>query len=695
MAEVELPVLSPPDVQPSPPQASQSPQPLTPRHPFRCSVCLKRFTRHENLKRHSHRHRSENEGKIYSCEHCSRTFARSDLRRRHIRKQHPEVPPDPSRTRLKAGSAAPIASSTTSGCSGSTQSDIPIDTSRLPFSFDLGDWDTSLLSGRNHAGGTDPKDTSYVTQVKSPHISSNHPSFSIESLLASPLEALGPSSAHIELTSGECDKTPGTLSLPVWVDCVIEDFSPHNDYNRRHSFLGPRTPSRTSSFSPEIVITQSIMELGISLFFSNLSAFFPFIHQPTFDTSSVPEYLVMAMLSVAIQFAETELEGPKLAAYCFHRGCRLIDEAEQSESDDGKGGLKLHMIQAYLLLEIHALCFARGAESCWGLRFHHRLTELARVGGLGDPYPPQPIDKGDLNALWRQFVRAETHKRTLYAAYHLDTLWYHTLSVPRGISHLEIKVDLPCSEAAWTIPTAAEWAFYGLVTDPSNSPTRYLGAIRMCMSPDAAERGMSFGTYGCLAMILYALSGVREMSGWSTVTGQVPIERFDTLYAALAAVEPIVSKEEDTSPLFILTQATWHMAMIDLLLWSPSHTNGVVELNLEAAVAAIARLSNSGISFSSPSVAQTVDRHIRWFLIYLDRTHEVSQEAPWMAIYAFKAVLIAYQQVLSGSDKPLNTLGLTDSAALLEWIRNVFAKRRGWSVGKIVLDSLGELSNEQ
>ncbi|OCF39364.1 hypothetical protein I317_06849 [Kwoniella heveanensis CBS 569] len=682
MAEVEtLPVLSPLDAQPALPPAAPSPQPLTPRHPFRCSVCLKRFTRHENLKRHSHRHRSENEGKIYSCEHCSKTFARSDLRRRHIRKQHPEVTPNTARTPSIDGSIVLGASSTVSGGGGSTQGDAVIDASRLPFSFDLSGWDSCILSNHYHPGDANLDHTSCSTQSKPNETSTHHPSFSIESLLASPIEG---------------DDLVYTRYLTVSANRNAEDLSPGANRVCRPSTLGPRTSPQASSSTSDVVISQSIIQSGISLFFTNISAFFPFIHQPTFDLSTVPEYLVMAMLSVSIQFAEAEEhEGSKLAAYCFHRSCKLIDEAEQKDDDDGKGGLKLHMIQAYLLLEVHALCFARGPESCWGLRFHHRLTELARIGGLGDPYPPQPVDKGDLNALWRQFVRAETHKRTLYAAYHLDTLWYHTLSVPRGISHLEIKVDLPCPEAAWTIPTAAEWAFHGLVTETSHSPTRYLGAIRMCLSADATEKGVSFDTYGCLAMILYALSGVREMSGWSTVTGQVPIERFDTLYAALAAVEPIVSKQEDTSPLFILTQATWHMAMIDLLLWSPSHTNGVVELNVEAAMAAIARLSNSGISFSSPSVAQTVDRHIRWFLTYLDKTHEVSREAPWMAIYAFKAVLVAYQQVLSGNHKPLDALGLPDSAALLEWIKEVFARRRGWSVGKIALDSLEELDHRQ
>ncbi|WVW81218.1 hypothetical protein I302_103209 [Kwoniella bestiolae CBS 10118] len=659
-------------------QAQISPQPPTPLHPFQCTVCLRRFTRHENLKRHAHRHRKPDEEVKYACTHCNKVFARSDLRRRHIRKQHPEFAPSPLPSK-KSSSNVNIEITPTP----ITHSNVPLPSASSddfnggfhhpaqPFSFDFNTLESGFSASTS--GHVEKPNSEKAYQVP--------PSFDIESLLTSRLSEATANAANSGIN--------------------LSGLSPDFTYDRRPSTVGPR-PSPPTSFNTEILLSQSTIERGISLYFEKIAGFFPFIHQPTFQIATTPEYLLMAMLCVSLQFIQptpsspteaVEESGHKLAKYCFYRSLRLLDAVEQNE-DDSRGGLKLFMIQAYLMLEVHALCFARGSESSWGLRFHHRLTELARVGGLGDPYPPQQVDKGDLNALWRQFIKAESHKRTLYAAYHLDTLWYHTLSVPRGISHLEIKLDLPCPEAAWTVDSAAEWAFYGLVNDQMQNPTRYLNAIRICLSPDAAEKVSCLDTYGCLALILYMLSGVREMSGWSTVTGKVPIERFETLYASLVAFESIIQKEDDTSPLFILMKATWHIAMIDLLLWSPSHTNGVVEINLEAALAAVARLSNSAITFSSSSVAATVDHHLRWFLLYLDKTQDVTMEAPWIAIYSFKAVLIAYQQVLSGNNDPLDTLGLSDSDQMLDWIKGIFEKRSYWSVGKIVLDSLGELDHD-
>ncbi|WWD06381.1 hypothetical protein V865_004471 [Kwoniella europaea PYCC6329] len=676
----------------SPQTAHISPQPPTPLHPFQCTVCLRRFTRHENLKRHAHRHRKPEEEVKYACNHCNKVFARSDLRRRHIRKQHPEFAPSPLPSQ-RSNSQSNINGNVNTDISpiSTTHNNVPLPSTdgddhqgdvRQPnhsFNFALGQIDTSFVpttSRQNERAVLESgSDMSKGYQVP--------PSFDIESLLTSRLSEATANAAMSGMN--------------------LSGLSPDFTYDRLHSTVGPRT-SPPSSFITEIFLSQSTIENGISLYFDKIAGFFPFVHQPTFEIATTPEYLLMAMLCVSLQFTQSqpnptspteavEESGYKLAKYCFYRSCRLLDSVEQNE-DDSRGGLKLFMIQAYLLLEVHALCFARGSESSWGLRFHHRLTELARVGGLGDPYPPQQVDKGDLNALWRQFVKAESHKRTLYAAYHLDTLWYHTLSVPRGISHLEIKLDLPCPEAAWTVNSAAEWAFYGLVNEQMQNPTRYLNAIRICLAPEAAEKVSGLDTYGCLALILYLISGVREMSGWSTVTGKVPIERFEALYASLVAFESIVQKQDDDSPLFILMKATWHMAMIDLLLWSPSHTNGVVEINLEAALAAVARLSNSAITFSSSSVAATVDHHLRWFLTYLDKTQDVTKEAPWMAIYSFKAVLIAYQQVSSGNNDPLDTLGLSNSDDMLEWIRGIFEKRPYWSVGKIVLDSLGELDHD-
>jgi hypothetical protein len=89
-----------------------------------------------------------------------------------------------------------------------------------------------------------------------------------------------------------------------------------------------------------------------------------------------------------------------------------------------------------------------------------------------------------------------------------------------------------------------------------------------------------------LIIILFLLSSARELSGWTTMTGRLCFERFDALNASLLAFEPLVEKFSDEDPMAVLMKSTWHMVMIELLHWSHTHTNGVVEASLDAAFAA-------------------------------------------------------------------------------------------------------------
>ncbi|WVW81040.1 hypothetical protein I302_103031 [Kwoniella bestiolae CBS 10118] len=659
--------------------------------PFQCMICSRRFTRHENLKRHSLLHRPSDKNTKFSCFYCIKVFARRDLRKRHIKKQHPDQPTTPK----DKDNISPPKQDDIVGTSIDMDLDIPtqIDslssqpTQQQPFSYDLSQLDSTIF----------PPSSSSSAPYQ-PNSNSNLSASGSYSQSLRPNETLSSNSGTIptqEMFRIESLLTQPPLSMMEGYDQFQADHSAstyYNSTNRRPSTVTSRTSPLSSSSTADIFLSQDTVDKGVSLFFKHVSGYFPFLHRPTFSIAQTSEYLLMAILSVSMQFSEDETEGSRIAKYCFTRGRKLLDAMEQNDQELDHGAFKLDVIQSYLLLEIHALMFSAGTDSSYGLRMHNRLIELARTGGLTDPYPTQSANSGDLETLWRQYVKAESHKRTLYAAYHLDVLWYHTLSVPRTISHLEIKHDLPCSEDIWHVTTSSEWAYRTLINDQQQqSSQRYLTAVRSCLTPNQSLDMSAFDAHGSLVVILFLLSSVREMSGWSTMTGKVCIERFEALHASLTAFEPVVQSNIDSSPMSVLMQATWHTAMIELLLWSPSHTNGVVERSLEAALAASARLSNSSTTFSSPMVAASVDRHLNWFLTYLDTKMDVSDEAPWMAIFAFKAVLIAWQLVKAGCIETLNNVTPRDSSEMLDWIKDVFERRRNWKVAKIIVNSLDEL----
>ncbi|KAI1389946.1 fungal-specific transcription factor domain-containing protein [Hypoxylon trugodes] len=58
--------------------------------PFSCPACPSRFTRQENLNRHTASVHRKSNRRPFPCPLCDVSFSRSDLRKRHIRKCHPQ-----------------------------------------------------------------------------------------------------------------------------------------------------------------------------------------------------------------------------------------------------------------------------------------------------------------------------------------------------------------------------------------------------------------------------------------------------------------------------------------------------------------------------------------------------------------------------------------------------------------------------
>lgn len=141
-----------------------------------------------------------------------------------------------------------------------------------------------------------------------------------------------------------------------------------------------------------------------------------------------------------------------------------------------------------------------------------------------EPLPVQP-QATDLDTLWRQFVRAESHKRTAYGTYQCDAMWYQTFSRPRLVSHLEIKHDLPCPEEQWQAKTPEEWAHASLLKP--FKPIRYIDAIRATLKPESSAELAAFGSSGLLCVLLFILTSVREVSGWATMSGRLCADRFE------------------------------------------------------------------------------------------------------------------------------------------------------------------------
>lgn len=137
--------------------------------------------------------------------------------------------------------------------------------------------------------------------------------------------------------------------------------------------------------------------------------------------------------------------------------------------------------------------------------------------------PLPPTMPADLDSLWREFIKSESHKRTLLALHMLDSTWYQLLSCPRLISHLEVKHDMPSEE--WRTRSSAEWAHKRLSPNRAPPPIRYCDAIKRVLNP-SPEAGPIPPAYFTVGVVHFLTSSLREVSGWSAMSGLVSSERF-------------------------------------------------------------------------------------------------------------------------------------------------------------------------
>lgn len=140
----------------------------------------------------------------------------------------------------------------------------------------------------------------------------------------------------------------------------------------------------------------------------------------------------------------------------------------------------------------------------------------------------------------------------------------------------------------------------------------------------------------------------------------------------------------------VQAEVLFRVAMIDLLMWAPSHTSGIVETSLNTAIAAAAYLGTR--PFSVPAdLMEPLESHINWFLAYLEQDVDYQREPPWVTMYAFRAVLVGLELIRGGSLAPREDLGFIDFESMLVWARDAFGKRSRWEVGRLIVQNLDQL----
>ncbi|PSN73776.1 hypothetical protein BS50DRAFT_195633 [Corynespora cassiicola Philippines] len=676
--------------------------------PYECPTCHSRFTRHENLKRHAALHTRSRDDASLACDFCHATFSRPDLRHRHLKRKHPDQEAlwsskRPRRSpRSPSDAAHPRANPLVCQSQSPSQSHADANADTRPA------FQPRSPSDESEVDPDCPGPDHPVVALPSPTPGSSQPSVSHTTPPASPPPD------HSDCLSLMIPDTNTTCMDPAMVPFLepAVPFDPHLhpatthlasfgthlanfifDHNTPDKVLPVHLPSAPGEWHPSpLQVAQ-----GCSLFFDHVSHFVPFLHCPTFDSTQVDRHLLLAMLCLAYQHGEDPecahlpSSGEALSVRCFHRARALIAIEERKPEEPAR---YLSMVQAYLLVQVYVMMYLCGDDSTYGLKTHSKMISLSRAGGLVQPISTQPAATSDLASLWRQFIKVESHKRTLYAVHQVDTLWYQFLSIPRSLSHLEIKHDLPCPEEYWTAPSSVEWAHRRLTARQSSSQVQYSDAVRRFLSSEPGLDSIpDFDPYGAINLTQFLISSAREISGWSTMTGMLSLERLAPLRSSLLALGPFIRSQPETAKpqQSALCEATWHTAMIEMQMWSPSHTGGIVEGSIDALLYQLTYLPPCSDFLCANDTAQSIQPHIDWFLAYLDHLLSPDSEAPWTTLYAYKAFMIAWQLLHAGIVGAMQVVRVHNSGEALEWARKVFQRRQRWQLGKIIMTCLDTL----
>ncbi|KAJ5537453.1 hypothetical protein N7513_010639 [Penicillium frequentans] len=687
--------------------------------PFQCVICQRRFTRHENLKRHATLHSRLPSEASLPCPFCQVKFSRSDLRHRHIRRKHPEKEPKSptKRPRCNEPRQHEEGESHQDKVSGSLPPlnpqlglQVQESTGDGGFSPEERRWEVVVLDTDFHTSNGRHTSEEEVMKIRSalpgnysPHDDGNDDDGDDDvesardgSYSINPIVAHSTNSDHNLLATSCFPDRESLLDCHLQSDIFNMDLPSldiHQSVSRRIS-----THSFTHSQSQWYPSMQQILR-GCCLFFTHVSPFLPFIHKATFDPCQARSSLVLSVLSLGFQYGEDpdlgkeSGTGTQLSKMCFHQAQALLFPDQQKSSDSSEN---IIIVQSYLLLQVCSMMYFCGKDSVYGLKVHSAMIALARKSGLMQPMPTEPTTAHDLDSLWHGFIKAESHKRTSFAVHQIDALWYQCLSIPRSISHLEVKHDLPCPVDQWLASSAAEWAHCQLVTGHISPSLQYADAVRRFLSPDGdLESIPCFDPYGAVNIAQFLMSSAREISGWSTMTGMLSIERFGALRSSLVALGPFSRAQPGGQHIghVALCEATWETAMIELQMWSPSHTGGIVEESIDAVLNHSTYLAPSCDLLCEGENAAMIQPHVDWFLRYLNSSDLPDSEAPWVILYAYKAFLVAWQLLRGGQPGAMRAICIEDGdiESALTWAKVAFRQRERWQIGKLILACLDEL----
>lgn len=225
------------------------------------------------------------------------------------------------------------------------------------------------------------------------------------------------------------------------------------------------------------VLSLKSMKLYIGSYWYHFHPQMPILHQPTFSSDKAQNLLLIAVITIGASCLD-KLHGPDIT----DAGAKLSDflawhlRGEIFKDADFAPPAKLWVFQSLLLLEIYEKMYSTRVLHERAHIFHGTTLTLMRrgsslIGRSALDSPPtvngQRLEKPSSSNLhdfkgitpeqwWNQWITNEATRRVAFAAFIIDsihaTMFGHAATM---VAH-EMKLQLPCDEAAWSATSSAE-----------------------------------------------------------------------------------------------------------------------------------------------------------------------------------------------------------------------------------------------
>ena len=282
----------------------------------------------------------------------------------------------------------------------------------------------------------------------------------------------------------------------------------------------------------------------INSYVSGFHNHLPFIHTPTLRLDGCSPELALALAAVGAQYRFEHRNGislfyaakavvgmqyrgrermtlknylpPKVPLTRYHPTSKSADDCVDSsmmippsEFPDEVKAARMQSVRALVLLIAFATWERDPEMLLEAFALQSSLARCVRENG----WTETPADSTTMN--WHEWIRAESNRRTKFAAFCVLNLHYIAYNLPPIILTSEIHLRLPCPSYEWKAATAAQWqAIHDSVRE---EPVTFPHALRslLCETDQGASQLSSlspFGSYVLIHALLQRLFLVHQLS---------------------------------------------------------------------------------------------------------------------------------------------------------------------------------------